>query len=176
MNSKRNGFTLVELLVVVIILGILATISVPQYLKTVEVSKASDAAAMVATIGNANRMYNMDRPGAPVNGQILTSCNTASCTVGATTSACQLVACKYLAPSPWGTATTGLPYNYYVCNGATGGACCVAGSVACAKRKDGHGDYTTWGYTIDSSGACATLAAGVNNPACPGLENASVAP
>ena len=41
--DSRTGFTLLELLIVIIILGVLAAIALPQYLRTVERGKSSEA-------------------------------------------------------------------------------------------------------------------------------------
>ena len=42
-DGARKGFTLVELAVVIVIIGVLAAFGVPQFLKSVERSKAAEA-------------------------------------------------------------------------------------------------------------------------------------
>lgn len=55
MNKK--GFTLLELLVVVLIIGILAGIALPQYKKVVEKSKMAEAVSTVKVISDAQQRY-----------------------------------------------------------------------------------------------------------------------
>lgn len=54
---NRKGFTLVELLMVVIIIGILVTLAVPSYYKSIERTKGSKAKASLRTITNAQVQY-----------------------------------------------------------------------------------------------------------------------
>ena len=56
----RKGFTLLELLIVVIIIGILATFAIPQYLKAVERAKGSKARHNMSLISEAEKMYRAD--------------------------------------------------------------------------------------------------------------------
>jgi len=52
MNKKNKGFTLLEMLVVVFIIGILAAIAIPSYRKSVEKSKATETFEILANIRN----------------------------------------------------------------------------------------------------------------------------
>ncbi len=65
---RRNGFTLLEVLIVVIIIGILAAIAMPQYIKTIEKARAGEAMTNVGSIRVAlDRYYyenNFDLTGA----------------------------------------------------------------------------------------------------------------
>jgi len=53
----KKGFTLIELIVVVIIIAILSTFAVPQYLKVVERAKGGKARHNMSLIAQAEKMY-----------------------------------------------------------------------------------------------------------------------
>jgi type IV pilus assembly protein PilA len=55
--GTRQGFTLVELAVVIVIIGVLAAFGVPRFLKSVERSKAAEAFQFLAAVRSAQERY-----------------------------------------------------------------------------------------------------------------------
>jgi len=152
MVHKRKGFTLAELLVVSIIIGIMAAYAVPSYLKSVESGKADGAAAMMQQVAAANRMFFIDHQTYVTSGSLDTCSGATSCGTG--TTPCDLVGCKYLASADF----LHMPYDINA-------GCLYWGasdSAACAKRRTGR--YINWGYSVDKNGNVACHGSGVPSP------------
>ncbi len=58
--GKTKGFTLLELLMVVIIVGVLASLALPQYAGFVEKARAAEATATIGAIKNAQALYKLE--------------------------------------------------------------------------------------------------------------------
>jgi len=56
-HNSLTGFTLLEVLIVVIIIGILASIALPQYTLTLEKARSAEAAANIGSIRTAVDRY-----------------------------------------------------------------------------------------------------------------------
>ena len=57
MGKKISGFTLIEIMVVVVIIGILASLAIPNYMNTREKALDKEAVAGVKLIRAADRQY-----------------------------------------------------------------------------------------------------------------------
>jgi type II secretory pathway pseudopilin PulG len=153
-----------ELFVVCVLIGILASIGIPQYLRTVETGNAQSATAILRSIGTANRMFALDHNGAYANTGILTnSCNSGTC--DGSFGPCQLVRCKYLAGHEWDNGK----WTFRTANPADATACTpgVPGSgqyVSCANRNGGSMPYSAWAYGMNVNGI---VVAGATTPAAP---------
>ena len=62
-TRKANGFTLVEILIVVVILGILAAIVIPQFTNASETAKASNLSSQLQSIRSQLELYQVQHNG-----------------------------------------------------------------------------------------------------------------
>jgi len=68
-NNKRKGFTLIEIMVVLVIIGIMAALIVPNVLGRAEDARKIAAKSDISTIMNALKLYNLDNMRYPTNQQ-----------------------------------------------------------------------------------------------------------
>lgn len=60
-KSKKGGFTLVELMVVVAVIAILAAIAMPQFLSAADKARSAKETADIQIIKNATQLYMIDK-------------------------------------------------------------------------------------------------------------------
>jgi type II secretion system protein G len=62
MSRNKEGFTLIELMVVIVIIGILAAIAIPNYVKIVTQAKEAEVKANMHTVQFEVEYYRMEPP------------------------------------------------------------------------------------------------------------------
>lgn len=62
---NKQGFTLTELLVTVLLVGILASLALPMYTRTIERSRATEAMASIKAINDAIYAFFMEKESCP---------------------------------------------------------------------------------------------------------------
>ncbi len=50
MNKNRSGFTLLEIIIVIIIVGVLASLALPRFFNTIEYARSTEALNMIGTL------------------------------------------------------------------------------------------------------------------------------
>ena len=106
-KRKRNGFTLVELMVVIFILGLLTTIVVINVLPSQDRAMVEKARADIATLGQALEMYRLDNLSYPGSSDGLQALIAPPASLATTGRYRQGGYIKKLPDDPWGR-----PYQY----------------------------------------------------------------
>ncbi len=106
-RKAEQGFTLIELMIVVAIIGILAAVAIPAFMKYIKKSKTTEARQFVKKIYEGAREYYMDTPQptvAPIAPQFP---NATTSTITPASTACAGGTSTKVAPVPslWETAS-----------------------------------------------------------------------
>ena len=96
-KKKNSGFTLVELIIVIAILGILAGIAIPRFLDATATARGAKIVADLRTIDSAIVIYNAKTGAYPADTDALTTAADATGTVAA----------KYQLLAAWPKPSTG---------------------------------------------------------------------
>lgn len=105
--KRQNGFTLIEIMVVVVILGVLAAFVVPQILSRPDEAKMVKAQQDVIRIESALDMYRLDNGVYPTQGQGLEALVQAPSTPPTPTHYSSSAYLRRMPTDPWGR-----PYQY----------------------------------------------------------------
>ena len=73
MTSRRNGFTLIELMIVVAIVALLATVAYPSYMDQIRKGRRSDAIQGLAQVQQAQERWRAINPSYAPNAQLNTA-------------------------------------------------------------------------------------------------------
>ncbi len=108
MRKIESGFTLVELLIVVVILGILAAVAIPQFSDSTEEARASNLQSNLAVLRNSIEFYRTNHrgkyPGYPSAGGAPTQADATN----------QLVMASKVDGSTAAPGTAGYDYGPYI--------------------------------------------------------------
>ena len=132
MKRIQQGFTLIELMIVVAIVGILAAIALPAYQDYVVRSKMSETEAAIAACKTSVSEYLSSHGTLPAD-------NTAA--------GCSTVATQYVSASSTGWGTTSISYLSQN-TGATGGECTLLLTAAATGSQ-----VTQWTGTFSGCSA-----------------------
>lgn len=169
--TKRSGFTLTEMLIVIFIIALLIGLAIPYYSKTIENSRADDAVTTLNIVSAANQSFQADYnvyasgPLSEAGCAGFNSCTclnangqqNGTCIKGANVNACNLLSCGYITGVQFDT----MPYTFAANDGTTNADPCglgVQNYFACARRRTGQppgtdtAPYTGWGYFVDQKG------------------------
>ena len=148
MNKMQKGFTLIELMIVVAIIGILAAIAIPQYQDYITRAKLAKVASAVAPLKLAMAEYAQNNSGsmAAITANNWTGAiNSGGLGLGGTPTVTTEVASWAL------TAATGA-----VVATLTAGICPAATTVTWTPTASSTATNMTFGITTTGTGICAT--------------------
>lgn len=136
-NHAQKGFTLIELMIVVAIIGILAAIAIPQYQNYIAKSQVSRVMSEVGSLRT------------PVETCLMNGTAAASCDLGWTNS--NLLGSMETVT----TDQTGLVVKYDITTGEASMVATFGNNASSALRTDGK-NTLTWARTVGGTWSCSS--------------------
>ena len=146
-NKTQKGFTLIELMIVVAIIGILAAVAIPAFMDYMKKGKVSEAELNLNAIGKSAKTAYVEKAGFPaVDSGGLTP--AATCCTGPNKK-CAVAAANWNGNAAWDALDFSVDephYFQYSYSGVVGG-----GSFAAVAEGDLDCDGTTMRYTLSGA-------------------------
>ena len=141
MSKEQRGFTLIEIMVVVVIIGVLGAIVVPQFMGRPDQAKVTAAKTDIQAIGTSLEMYRLDNAHYPSTLQGLEALSKRPAGTPAARNWNPQGYLKSVPVDPWGT-----PYQYLN-----------------SGVRSGNGSYDLYSFGADGVSGGEGLAADIGN-------------